>query len=75
MRWFLSYTSPSCLPDPDHLAVLGRPGVVRAACRTHPRPGDQAALSFTQPAATDRGRCPFITARSKGASWRSMSQE
>src|SRR3989475_1284649 len=30
-RWFLSYTFPSCLPDPDHLAVLTRPVVVRAA--------------------------------------------
>src|SRR5438128_5279654 len=30
-RWFLSYTFPSCLPDPDHLAVLVRPVVVRAA--------------------------------------------
>ena len=41
--------------------------------RPHPRPGDQAALSFTRPAATGRRRCPFITARSKGASWRSVS--
>ena len=30
-RWFLTYTFPSCLPDPGHLAVLARPGVVRAA--------------------------------------------
>jgi hypothetical protein len=27
-----------------------------------------------RPAATGRWRCPFITARSHGASWRSMSQ-
>ena len=30
-HWFLSYTFPSCLPDPGRLAVLARPGVVRAA--------------------------------------------
>jgi hypothetical protein len=40
---------PSCLPDPDHLAVLARPVVVRAAFRPPPRPRDQAALSFTGP--------------------------
>ena len=28
---FLAYSSPSRLPDPDHLAVLARPGFVRAA--------------------------------------------
>ena len=30
-RRFLAYSSPSRLPDPDHLAVLVGPGVVRAA--------------------------------------------
>ena len=30
-RRFLAYSSPSRLPDPDHLAVLARPGFVRAA--------------------------------------------
>jgi len=30
-RRFLTYSSPSRLPDPDHLAVLARPGFVRAA--------------------------------------------
>jgi hypothetical protein len=30
-RRFLTYSSPSRLPDPNHLAVLARPGVVRAA--------------------------------------------
>ncbi len=58
MRWFLSYTSPSCLPDPDHLAVLGRPGVVRAACRPHPRPGDQSGRTGGLPR-----RSPLRTAR------------
>jgi hypothetical protein len=36
-------------------------------------PTGQAALSFNQPAATGRRRCPSITARSNSASWRSMS--
>jgi hypothetical protein len=30
-RWFLSYSSSSRSPDPRHLAVLARPGFVRAA--------------------------------------------
>ena len=30
-RRFLAYSSPSRLPDPAHLAVLDRPGVVGAA--------------------------------------------
>src|SRR6266496_612806 len=30
-RRFLAYSSPSHLPDPYHLAVLARPGFVRAA--------------------------------------------
>src|SRR5687768_9983214 len=30
-RRFLAYSSPSRLPDPDHLAVLARPVVVGAA--------------------------------------------
>jgi hypothetical protein len=30
-RRFLAYSSPSRLPDPYHLAVLARPGFVRAA--------------------------------------------
>ncbi len=72
-RWFLTYTFPSCLPDPDHLAVLARPGVVRAAFHPHPRPRDQAAPSFTGPLRRARRRCPFTTARSKSASWRSAS--
>jgi len=38
-----SYTVPSRLPDPDHLAVLARFGVVGAACHPHPHPRDRAA--------------------------------
>ena len=34
-RWFLAYSSPSRSPNPHHLAVLARPGFVRAA-PTHP---------------------------------------
>ena len=33
----------------------------------------QAALSFNRAAATSRRRCPFITARSNSASWRTRS--
>jgi len=46
-RWFLAYTFPTRLPDPDRLAVPIRPGVVGAASRPHPRSQDQAAPSFT----------------------------
>lgn len=53
--------------------VLTRPGVVRAAFRPHRRSPDQAALSYNGPAATSPRRCPFITAWSKSASWRSLS--
>ena len=37
-RWFLTYAFPSCLPDPDHLTVLVRPVVVRAAFSLTPVP-------------------------------------
>ncbi len=68
------YTFPSRLPNPRHLTVLTRPGVVRAACRHRPRSRGQAALSFSRLAATSRWRCPFITARLQSASWRSTSE-
>ena len=67
------YTFLPRSPDPHHLTVLARPGIVRAACHPPPRPWDQAALSFSTPAATGARRCPFTTARFKSASWRSMS--
>jgi hypothetical protein len=38
-RWFLTYAFLSCLPDPDHLTVLVRPVVVRAAFSLTPVPG------------------------------------
>jgi hypothetical protein len=45
-RRFLAYAFPPRSPDPHHLAVLIRPGFVRAACHpTRHLPG-QAALSF-----------------------------
>jgi hypothetical protein len=44
---FLSYTSPSCSPDPHHLAVLTRPGFVGAACHPPRHLPDRAAPSFT----------------------------
>lgn len=44
----LRCTFRSRLPDPAHLAVLGRPGFVRAASRPPPHLQGQAALSFTR---------------------------
>ena len=46
-RWFNRYACLSRLPDPHHLAVLMRPGVVRAASRPPQHLLGQAALSFT----------------------------
>jgi hypothetical protein len=43
----LRYASRSRLPDPTHLAVLDRPGFVRAASRPPLHLQGQAALSFT----------------------------
>ena len=48
------YTFPPCSPDPDHLAVLARPGFVRAASHPPQRFLDQAALNFDPAAATAR---------------------
>ena len=51
----------------------GSAGLSRLCQGSHPHPGNHAALSFNQPAATSWRRCPFITARFESASWRSMS--
>ena len=53
----ITYTFLSCLPDPDHLAVLARPVVVRAASQPNPPlPDVRAALSFnTCPLRRTRG--------------------
>ena len=45
-RRFLAYSSSSRSPDPPHLAVLARPGVIGAACHHPRRHPDQAAPSF-----------------------------
>ena len=45
-RRFLAYSFPSRSLDPLHLAVLARPGFVRAACRPPRHHPDRAALSF-----------------------------
>jgi len=43
---FLAYTFPPRLPDPHHLVVLARPGLVRAARRPPRHLPDRAAPSF-----------------------------
>ena len=48
-RRFLAYSSPPRSPGTRHLAVLTRPGFVRAASRPPRHHPDQAALSFTGP--------------------------
>jgi hypothetical protein len=44
-RRFLAYSFPSRSPGPRHLAVLARPGFVRAACHPSRHHPGQAALS------------------------------
>ncbi len=51
-RRFLAYSSPFRSPDPPHLAVLERPGFVRAAPTRTGTTRAQAALSSTRPTAT-----------------------
>jgi hypothetical protein len=56
-------------PDPDHLTVLTRSGVVGAACHPHPRPRDRAAPSFTNPLRRAGGG--VLSSRTvESASWR-----
>ena len=69
-RRFLSYSFPSCSPDPHHLAVLARSGFVRAAScppRHHPA---QAALSSTVLLRQDRRRRSLTSVRINSASRR-----
>ena len=64
------YTFPLRSPDPDHLAVLARPGFVRAASHPPQHLPGQAALNFTQPLRRpgDRGLSPpFANATPHGA--------
>jgi hypothetical protein len=46
-RRFLAYSFPPRSPDPPHLAVLARPGFVRAAPTLPATMSDQAALSYS----------------------------
>ena len=80
--WFLLRGVQPLVPHVHLPVLLAGPGPSGGAgpsrrCQgcfhPHPRLPDQAAPSFTEPAATSRRRCPFITARFKSASWRSMS--
>jgi len=73
-HWFLhSYTFPSCLTNPDRLAVPARPAVVGAA-PTFPCDSRIGLLPASAAAATAHRRVPFILAGSdapRGARTRS----
>ncbi len=69
-RRFLAYSFPSRLPDPHHLAVLARPGVVRAASHPPRHHTGRAALSSTVPLRRDRRRRFFTSIRINSASRR-----
>jgi len=62
-RRFLTYSSPSRSPNPSHLAVLARPGFVRAAYRPHRRHPDQTALSSTVLLRQDQRRRSLTSTR------------
>jgi hypothetical protein len=69
-RRFLAYSFPPRSPGPGHLAVLTRPGFVRAAChppRHHP---GRAALSFTSLLRQGRRRRSLTSTRTSSASRR-----
>jgi hypothetical protein len=67
------YTVLSCLPDPQ--SSDGADPSRRCQGCSHPprRSPRQAALSFNRCATTHRRPCPFTTARSTHASWRTGS--
>lgn len=69
-RRFLSYSFPSRSPDPHHLAVLTRPGFVRAASRPHRHHPDQTALSSTVLLRQDQRRRSPTSVRINSASRR-----
>ena len=69
-RRFLAYSFPSRSPDPHHLAVLARPGFVRAASHPHRRHPDRAAPSSTVPLRQDQRRRSFTSVRFNSASRR-----
>ena len=67
------YTFLPYSPDPDHLAVLARPGFVRAASHPPQRLLGQAALNF-DPAAATAGRQGSLTSiRNHRTSWRTFT--
>ena len=66
------YTFPPRSPDPTHLAVLGRPGFVRAASHPHQHLLAQAALDFNPAAATTRRWGSLTPTRTHSASWRTL---
>jgi hypothetical protein len=67
------YTFPPCSPDPDHLAVLARPGFVRAASHPSQRLLGQAALNFDPAAATAERQGSLTPIRTHSASWRTLT--
>jgi len=67
------YTFLPCSPNPDHLAVLARPGFVRAASHPPQRFLSQAALNFDPAAATAERQGSFTPARTHSASWRTLT--
>jgi hypothetical protein len=72
-RRFLAYAFPIRLPDPHHLAVLTRPGVVKAACHPPRHLPAQAAPSFNQVAATTRRRRSLTSTQPNSASRRTLA--
>src|SRR5512135_729522 len=73
-RRFLTYAFPPRSPGPHHLAVLTRPGFVRAACHPTRHLPDPAALSFTAPLRWARRRGSLTSTRSTSASRRTTTK-
>ena len=67
------YTFPPRSPDPTHLAVLDRPGFVRAASHPPQHLLAQAALNFNPAAATTRRWRSLTPIRTRSASWRTLT--
>ena len=68
------YTFLPCSPDPYHLAVLARPGFVRAAFHPPQRLLDQAALNFNPAAATAERQGSLTPIRTHSTSWRTRTR-
>ena len=69
-RRFLAYSFPPRSPDPHHLAVLARPGFVRAASLPPGTTRVRAALSFTVLLRRDQRRRSFTSVQINSASRR-----